>query len=139
MTNKGATRTAAAENEGERILIARQRLLVEPDAADISDMMKSTGWSQPAEPVSLSSYFLARAIYPRLSDICARLGVAPLHETQSFRCARPRPEGTIAVVADYERMDGNRLQVDVRLEGTDGRIWMDGKLTFLLLKQIPER
>ena len=116
----------------------REETEIEPDVAKFEAMMESTGWTGPAEPIALSGYFLAQAIYPRLSEICARLLVVPFHETENFRILRARPDGAITVKTYFECVDRERLRVEILLSGAGGVTWMEGTLSFLLFTQTPK-
>ena len=123
---------------GSVVFPLREETEIEPDATRFEAMIESTGWTRPTEPVALSGYFLAQGIYPRLSEICARFQVVPVQETQVFRIHRTRPDGAITVTADYECTRRERLRVNVRLSGVEGVAWMEGTLSFLLVRQTPE-
>ena len=104
------------------------------DPAMFAAIIDSTGWTAQAEPQALSGIFLARAIYPRLSEICLRLGMIPFHETQVSKFLSTRPDGPITVKASYESAGKDRLRVDVQLSGTGRRVWMEGTISFRLFQ-----
>jgi len=116
--------------------LGRHVQLVEADETHLADLLQSTGWKDDDDVVSLAIYFIGRSVYPHLAEICDSLKVVPVHETQSFNFACPRPHGAISVTANFELVTEKRLQIDVSLQTPGNLTWGDGRLSFLLLKRL---